>query len=436
MAVNSQVAWDPMHSATACRLTRILQVVCYILVTSVFAAEHDFSNTRDGWPDILWRRRGSDITYGWNVISKQYTTANLIGYSGGDPNWKIVGTGDFGGKIVNQTVTAEPDTYADILWRHTTQDLIGIWYLNGFSQIVGYALVNAAPGLNWQIVGGADLGQAPGVSPSKSKDGKTDIILEDGSGQIAIWLMDKWRQNVNYGTIVANIGSDKNVVAVADFGTPTSSTPDGFSDLIVSRTDTDLSTIWYLDGYAGTLGVNNIRKESDNTIVGKTFGNIDERFTGAGDFVQDFNGPLKGKNDLFREVGHGDEGLEFGGYFLGSLVSFSKCLAQCVDLDFSENFFDGSNVRVLPLVNSRLRRVVNEFSLCFFSPDPRMNGKRRKERTGSSPKSERICPASRPACERRTSSTTVCFGLPCCEKNTPCHRHSPSASNTGTSGKV
>jgi hypothetical protein len=52
------------------------------------------------------------------------------------------------------------------------------------------------------------------------------------------------------------------------------------------------------------LGSNNLRKESDNTIIGKTFGNIDERFTGAGDFVQ--GGALTGKNDLLiREVTDG-----------------------------------------------------------------------------------------------------------------------------------
>ena len=145
-------------------------------------------------------------------------------------------------------MTAKPDGHADILWRHTTQDFIGIWYMNGFSQIVGYASVNDAPGLNWQVVGGADLGQAPGGSPSKTKDGKTDIILEVQNGQIAIWLMDFASQNINYGTIIANIGVNSDVVAVSDFGKPSSTTPDGYSDLVVSRIDTDISTIWYLDG--------------------------------------------------------------------------------------------------------------------------------------------------------------------------------------------
>ena len=70
-------------------ISRVLPICGFICAAAVVASEHDFSDTRDGWPDILWRRRGSDITYGWNVIANQYISNNLIGYSGGDPNWKI-----------------------------------------------------------------------------------------------------------------------------------------------------------------------------------------------------------------------------------------------------------------------------------------------------------------------------------------------------------
>jgi len=44
--------------------------------------------------------------------------------------------------------------------------------------------------------------------------------------------------------------------------------------------------------------------------------------------------------EFFRKISHGDERLEFEGDFLGSILSTSECLAQCVDLDFSEYFFD------------------------------------------------------------------------------------------------
>ena len=43
----------------------------------------------------------------------------------------------------------------------------------------------------------------------------------------------------------------------------------------------------------------------------------------------------------FREVGHGDERFEFRGDLLGNILSFSEGVAESIDIDFSEDFFEG-----------------------------------------------------------------------------------------------
>ena len=44
--------------------------------------------------------------------------------------------------------------------------------------------------------------------------------------------------------------------------------------------------------------------------------------------------------ELFREVRHGDERLQFRGDLLGNILSFSEGVAESVDIDFGENFFE------------------------------------------------------------------------------------------------
>jgi hypothetical protein len=46
-------------------------------------------------------------------------------------------------------------------------------------------------------------------------------------------------------------------------------------------------------------------------------------------------------DELFREVGHGDERFEFRGDLLGNILSFSEGFAEGIDIDFSEDFFEG-----------------------------------------------------------------------------------------------
>ena len=45
-------------------------------------------------------------------------------------------------------------------------------------------------------------------------------------------------------------------------------------------------------------------------------------------------------DQLFGEVGHGDEGLKFGGDLLGSILRLAKNLSEGVDIGFGKDGFE------------------------------------------------------------------------------------------------
>ena len=66
-----------------------------------------------------------------------------------DPNWRIVGSGDFNG-----------DGKADLVWQHTNGSL-AVWYMNGVTAIAGEALNPGQIGYDWKIMKLIDPLNAP-----------------------------------------------------------------------------------------------------------------------------------------------------------------------------------------------------------------------------------------------------------------------------------
>jgi hypothetical protein len=88
-----------------------------------------------------------------------------------DPGWKMIGTGDF-----------NHDGKQDIIWQHSTLDLLGIWYMNSDSTVQSYSVPNPSHtgDINWRMVGVADF----------DKDGYPDLLWENRvTRQHCIWLM-------------------------------------------------------------------------------------------------------------------------------------------------------------------------------------------------------------------------------------------------------
>jgi hypothetical protein len=69
------------------------------------------------------------------------------------------------------------DGKSDILWQDTSGN-VAMWFMDG-AQVIGSAGVGTVPNV-WSIVGTGDF----------DGDGKSDILWHDTSGNVAIWFMN------------------------------------------------------------------------------------------------------------------------------------------------------------------------------------------------------------------------------------------------------
>jgi len=126
----------------------------------------------DGKPDILWRNYGTSGWTGtdlvWYMNGTTIAWQELL-YTVTDPNWRIVGVGDFNG-----------DTKPDIVWRNYGTGMDVVWYMN-CGAIVGQDVLYTVTNPNWKIVGVGDF----------NGDGKSDILWRDyGTGMNVVWYMN------------------------------------------------------------------------------------------------------------------------------------------------------------------------------------------------------------------------------------------------------
>ena len=86
-----------------------------------------------------------------------------------DPNWEIVGRGDFNG-----------DGKPDILWRNTATGANAVWFMDGVT-LRGIADLPGLPNTDYAIVAVADF----------NNDTKPDILWRNTkSGHNAVWFLD------------------------------------------------------------------------------------------------------------------------------------------------------------------------------------------------------------------------------------------------------
>jgi hypothetical protein len=174
--------------------------------------QRDFN--KDGNYDILWKNgttgqldiwflNGATAFDGWSPSSNQRNYA--------DPNWSIVGTGDFNN-----------DGFGDILWNNSATGELRIWLLNGQTKTV---LADFSPGSinpsdpnKWKLQGVGDF----------NSDGMSDLLWQSTvSGQVVIWLVDGTQMKVIGGGPANMIPSlDWQFQATGDFNA------DGKSDIL------------------------------------------------------------------------------------------------------------------------------------------------------------------------------------------------------------
>jgi hypothetical protein len=124
----------------------------------------------DGRTDLIWRHTQGWIAV-WFMEGLRLINSALLGPGQvADPNWTIVGAGDFNG-----------DGRNDLVWRHA-QGWIAVWFMNG-AQHLGTAVpsVDRVADTDWIIVGIWD----------PNGDGRPDFLWHRRrDGFIATWLMN------------------------------------------------------------------------------------------------------------------------------------------------------------------------------------------------------------------------------------------------------
>jgi len=232
------------------------------------AAAWDFTgpaNVPDGLPDILWRRQSLNEMDVWAMnYTQQYP--DILSYVGGnslpslgESGWQVVGVADFG----TTSTSSALDGYNDILFQQSS-GLVGLWFMQGPSvPAIDTTVLNSAPppGSGWRIVGAGDFGSYANGAPSTTLDGEADIVWQDPvTGQKAIWFMNGI--TVLGTTTIESSSTNWRIVGIADFGTPSSTTPDTHSDFLLANDTVGNLAVRYMSAY-NPLG-------SDTTIMNGT----------------------------------------------------------------------------------------------------------------------------------------------------------------------
>ena len=173
----------------------------------------------DGKADPFWHYKGNSIQAAYNGIWFMTGTSITGGASfpslpiSTEPQWSVVGTGKF---------HIGSDSNRDVLWRHDSLAMAAVWIMNGTTYQYSDLLVED-PGVNWRISATADF----------NEDGYTNILWDNKiTGDKKIWLM----QGVSRlrEIILAPLGLTQwKVLCAGDFGSNTSSSPDGHPDILL-----------------------------------------------------------------------------------------------------------------------------------------------------------------------------------------------------------
>jgi hypothetical protein len=129
------------------------------------------------------------------------------------------------------------DGMGDILWQDASGNL-AVWLMNG-AMVTASAGIGNVPRATWSVVGTGDF----------NGDGKTDLLWRDGSGNTAMWFMNG--TVVSSAAPVGNVSTTWAVAGTGDFN------GDGMSD-IVWRDNSANTAVWLMNGAkivtAGGLG--------------------------------------------------------------------------------------------------------------------------------------------------------------------------------------
>jgi hypothetical protein len=130
------------------------------------------------------------------------------------------------------------DGYSDIAWRDGSGDL-ALWLMNG-TTVLSSGGVAAVP-TTWSIVGQRDF----------NGGGMADLLWRDTSGDVSMWFMNG--TTVSSSASVGNVPTNWSVVGVGDFN------GDGMGDILWQDTSGDLA-VWLMNGTTvlSSAGIGNV----------------------------------------------------------------------------------------------------------------------------------------------------------------------------------
>jgi FG-GAP-like repeat len=188
----------------------------------ILAGRGDFN--ADGKPDLVWQHKTDGRLSLWYMDGT--TRTSVVTPSNAptwDPQWKVVGVGDF-----------NADGQDDLAWQQAGTGALAAWLLNGSAVVGSPSLVpDRWADMNWKVVGVADF----------NNDGKSDLLWRNmGTGEVGAWLMNG---------LARIIYSPLSPFSVPDqgwqVGAVTDANGDGKPDIVWQHTNGTIM-IWHMNG--------------------------------------------------------------------------------------------------------------------------------------------------------------------------------------------
>jgi len=130
----------------------------------------------DGRADLIWRHDGDGRLATWLMNGSSVLSAFVLwsAYTGAlaepDPNWRLAGVADFTGGVSR-----------DIVWHHQITGQIRVWWMSGSQLTEVLTLPVSVPDVGWQIRAVGDL----------NGDTRPDLIWQHSTdGRLAVWFMN------------------------------------------------------------------------------------------------------------------------------------------------------------------------------------------------------------------------------------------------------
>jgi hypothetical protein len=173
----------------------------------------------DQRPSIIWHNQTTGQLMSWHMNGTTVVDTRAFSISGiSDTAWKVVGTGDFNG-----------DRHEDILWRHSTEGWLAVWFVqNNLVISTTYLSISKMADTAWRVGGLGDM----------NADGFADVVWQHTDGRLAIWYM---RNETVIGSqvLTMNVGPNSRwqIATIGDLNR------DGYADIIWQTTDAWLA-VW------------------------------------------------------------------------------------------------------------------------------------------------------------------------------------------------